>query len=432
MTTGQRRGILIAKWGKKNAIADVADMGGSWAMNKKRILNQIVRGGLFILVLSLGTLAALVAGESTGFALADLSGASVQAMATAAHGDVIYTSLVGGPQPSGIYRSTDNGRTWQIVSPGPGTAARVLAVNPADQSVLYAGTGSGSAALTNSLWFSDNAGQTWRQFAIGLPVSPDGLVPGVTALAVDQNQPNVLYVGTDGHGVYRFSVEPGDVGYELVGGISLITAHVNGLVVGPDSQVYALTNDGLFVTDGRTWQSINPPEKSVVSLAVAPDDPKQLYAGTASTGLYRSTDGGKTWERAEQGLYMIPGVPLRITAVTVDQQDPYRVVAAASYGVGSRIANEGLYESQDAGHTWRRLAGIESLVTQLTANQDVVYAATDGGLVRYGQPGWLGTARSLAHPSGIQILVLALTALLAVLVLIGRLEWVASRRTHAA
>jgi photosystem II stability/assembly factor-like uncharacterized protein len=402
-------------------------------MNKKQLFNRIVRAGLFTLILSLGTLAALIAGEATGFALADLSGASVQAMAVAAHGDVIYTSLVGGPQPSGIYRSEDNGRTWQVVSPGPGTAARVLAINPADQSVLYAGTGSGSAALTNSLWFSDNAGQTWHQFAIGLPVSPEGLVPGVTALAVDQSQPNVLYVGTDGHGVYRFSVEPGDAGYELVGGISLVTAHVNGLVVGPDSTVYALTNDGLFFTDGRAWQSINPPEKSVVSLAVAPDDPQRLYAGTASTGLYRSTDGGRTWEHVTQGLYMVPGVPLRITAVTVDQQNPYRVVAATAYGVGSQITNEGIYESQDAGHTWRRLAGANSLVTQLTANRGVVYAATDSGLARYGQlESWLATARSLAHPSGIQILVLALTIILAGLVLIGRLEWVAGRRAHLA
>jgi photosystem II stability/assembly factor-like uncharacterized protein len=304
--------------------------------------------------------------------------------------------------------------------------------------VLYAGTGAGSAALTNSLWFSDNAGQTWRQFSIGLPVSPEGLVPGVTALAVDQNQPNVLYVGTDGHGVYRFTVEPGDYGYELVGGISLVTAHVNGLVVGPDSAVYALTNDGLFFTDGRAWQSINPPEKSVVSLAVAPDDPRRLFAGTASTGLYRSTDGGRTWEQAMQGLYMIPGVPLRITAVAVDQQNPYRVVAAAAYGVGSQITNESIYESRDAGYTWRRLAGTNSLVTQLTANQGVVYAATAGGLARYGQTpaptaeSWFLAARSLAHPSGVQILVLALTAILAGLVLIGRLEWIAGRRTHTA
>jgi photosystem II stability/assembly factor-like uncharacterized protein len=402
------------------------------------MFNRIARGGLFILILSLGTLMALVAGEATGFALADLSGASVQAIATAAHGDVIYTSMVGGPQPTGIYRSDDNGRTWQVISPGPGTAARVLAVNPADQSVLYAGTGAGSAAMTNSLWYSDNAGQTWREFSIGLPVSPEGLIPGVTALAVDQNQPNVLYVGTDGHGVYRFAVEPGDYGYELIGGVSLATAHVNGLVVGPDSRIYALTNDGLFATDGRTWQKLVLPEQSVVSLAVAPDDPRRLYAGTASTGLYRSTDDGQTWERVTQGLYMIPGVPLRITAVAVDQQNPYRVVAAAAYGVGSQITNEGVYESRDAGYTWRRLAGTDSLVAQLHANRGLIYAATASGLVRYGQPAgsapdsWLLAARSLTHPSGIQVLVLALTAILAGLALIGRLEWIAGRRTQTA
>jgi hypothetical protein len=240
-------------------------------------------------------------------------------------------------------------------------------------------------------------------------------------------------VGTDGHGVYRFAAEPGDYGYELVGGVSLVTAHVNGLVVGPDSRVYALTNAGLFVTDGRTWQPVGLPEQAVISLAVAPDDPRRLYAGTASTGLYRSTDGGQTWERATHGLDLVPGVALRITALAVDQQNPDQVTAAAAYTVGSQSAILGIYTSQDSGYTWRKLAGTASTVTQLTANRGVVYAATADGLARYGQPeSWLSAARSLAHPSGIQMLVLALTALLAGLVLIGRLEWVAGRRTHTA
>jgi hypothetical protein len=135
---------------------------------------------------------------------------------------------------------------------------------------------------------------------------------------------------------------------------------------------------------------------------------------------------------------MIPGVPLRITAVAVDQQNPYRVVAAAAYGVGSQITNEGIYESRDAGYTWRRLAGADSLVAQLHANRGLIYAATASGLVRYGQPAgsapdsWLLAARSLTHPSGIQVLVLALTAILAGLALIGRLEWIAGRRAQTA
>jgi hypothetical protein len=122
----------------------------------------------------------------------------------------------------------------------------------------------------------------------------------------------------------------------------------------------------------------------------------------------------------------------------VDQQDPDHVTAAAAYTVGSQSANLGIYTSQDAGHTWRNLAETGNAVTQLAANRGVVYAATASGLARYGQTpvltpeSWLGAARSLAHPSGTQILVLALTVILAGLVLVGRLEWVAGRRAHTA
>jgi hypothetical protein len=129
---------------------------------------------------------------------------------------------------------------------------------------------------------------------------------------------------------------------------------------------------------------------------------------------------------------------LRITALAVDRQNPDQVVAAAAYTVGSQSANLGIYASQDAGHTWHKLAETSSLVTQLTANRGTVYAATASSLVRYGEaPGptpesWLLAARSLAHPSGTLVLVLALTVILAGLVLIGRLEWVAGRRTHTA
>jgi hypothetical protein len=54
-------------------------------MNKRRILNLIARSSLFILILSLGTVAALAVGERAGAALSDLSGAAVQAVATAAY-----------------------------------------------------------------------------------------------------------------------------------------------------------------------------------------------------------------------------------------------------------------------------------------------------------------------------------------------------------
>jgi photosystem II stability/assembly factor-like uncharacterized protein len=406
-------------------------------MNKKRILNLIARSGLFILILSLGTMAALAAGERAGAALPDVSGASVRAVAMAADA-VVYASMTGGPQPTGIYRSDDNGRTWQVVSPGPGVAVSALAVDPRNKMMLYAGTGGGAADTTYSLWFSQNGGITWHKFPLGLPVTPEGMIPGVTALAVDPNRPQVLYVGTDDHGVYRFDVERDSYGYELIGGVSLYNVHVNGLVVGGDSRLYALTNDGLYATSGNTWQKLSPPEQAVVSLAVAPDDPQRLYAGGASTGVYRSTDGGQSWERMDNGIDMIPGVALRVTALTVDEQDPQRVLAAAAYGLGDRLTPGGVYESRDAGATWRKLTETDGVITQLSISQGVIHAATAKGLVRFEEaiqpaPDFLRHVPGLlSRPTGIQILILLLTAGLAGLALVGRTEWVSGKHAPAA
>ena len=135
-------------------------------MKKIRVLNLVVRIVLFTLILSVGTLAALVTGESKGLALSDLSGGSVRAMAMGTQGHVVYAGLIGGHQPTGIYRSDDNGSTWQVVSSGPGVAVNALAVHPTNNAVLYAGTAGGPAATTDSLWRSDNGGQTWHRFVL--------------------------------------------------------------------------------------------------------------------------------------------------------------------------------------------------------------------------------------------------------------------------
>jgi photosystem II stability/assembly factor-like uncharacterized protein len=233
--------------------------------------------------------------------------------------------------------------------------------------------------------------------------------------------------------VYRFATEWDNYGYELLGGLSLNTVHVNRLVVGPQGRLYALTNDGLFVTDGDAWQTLSLPEQAV-SLAVAPDDPEQLYAGCVSTGLYRSTDGGQTWERLDNGLDMTAGAALRVTALAVDEGNPRHVVAATAYGVGSRFAAGDIYESQDRGHTWNKVAEAEGVVTQLTINQNVIYAATSSGLARYGTQAASSPTISLpdlsplANPSGVQVLILVLTAALAGLALTGRGEWVSGRQ----
>lgn len=406
-------------------------------MNKLSIVTLIAKMGLFSLILALGTMAMLVAGETKSLTLTDLSATSVQAMTTAANGDVLYAGATGDPHAAGIYRSDDSGRTWQVVSPGPGVTINTLAMNPANETMLYAGTAGGPMATATNLWRSDDHGQTWHKFGLSLPASPDRLIPAVTVLAVDPNRPEVLYVGTDGQGVYRFDLNR--VGYELVGGVSLYNAHVKSVVVGSNSRVYALTNSGLFVTKGGAWQRLEAVPEVLVSLAGAPSNPQVLYVGSASSGAYRSRDGGQTWESISAGLGLTPGAALRVTTLTVDEQDSQHLVVATAYGLGSHLAAAGIYESKDAGHQWAKLANLDELVTHLTFNKGAIYAATAKGLTRYGKPIEAAAVipplglRSLANPTITQVLILILTLTLAglVLVLIGQREWrLGLRRGH--
>jgi photosystem II stability/assembly factor-like uncharacterized protein len=401
-------------------------------------LNWLVRITLFVVILTLGTATALVSGETQGMAMADLSDASVHALATAAQGQTIYADVHGDATTAGIYRSNDNGLTWQAVSAGPGVPLNALAVHPANKQVLFAGAEGGPVATTSNLWRSDDGGHAWRKFYLSLPTNPDGLVPAVTALATDPQQAEVLYVGTAGQGVYRFDVGTDGHGYTLVGNVSLYDAYVKGLVIGSDSKVYALTNRGLFVNSGADWDKLETVPEASVSLVVAPGNPKTLYVGTPSSGIYRSQDGGKSWKSISAGLNIAPGVALRVTALAVDENDPDRVVAATAYGLGSKLAGGGVYESRDGGNQWAKLGETADVVEKLSINQGTVYAATSKGLTHYGEPSAedqpvipVPALQPLANPSGLQLAILILTLVMAGLVLVGRVEWLLRRVTVA-
>lgn len=399
---------------------------------KKRVLNLIVRILLSILILSLGAIAALVVGESRGLALADLSDTPIQALSATARGDILYAKLGGGLPPAGIYRSDDSGRIWQMVSSRPGWHVEALAVHPTNDRVLYAGTAGGPMATTDSLWRSDDGGRSWRKFNLNLPASPAGVIPAVTAMAVDPQQPEALYVGTAGQGVYRFDERR--LGYELLGGVSLYNAHVKGLAVGPDSRVYALTNEGLFALGGDSGHKLDALPETAVSLAVAASDPQTIYAGGPSGGAYRSSDGGQTWQSISNDLGLTPGAALRVTALAIDEHDAQHIVASTAYGLGSRLAGGGIYESHDGGRRWTKLGDTEDLVTRLIINEGGVYAATADGLAHYSGPTepapivpWFDLGR-LANPTGIQLFILVLAIGLTGLVLSSWLERVIERR----
>jgi hypothetical protein len=121
----------------------------------------------------------------------------------------------------------------------------------------------------------------------------------------------------------------------------------------------------------------------------------------------------------------------------VDEQNPEHVVVATAYGLGSQLAPAGLYESYAGGSNWQKLADLEEMVTALAVEQGGVYATTSRGLVRYGETETAaapaGSApgldlQPLANPNVTQVVILALTVLLAGLVLLGRMEWLLKLR----
>lgn len=390
---------------------------------KKNLLNLIVRVGLFIVILCLGTMVALMLDETEGLALADLSNRSLQTLTKVEPSEVLYAAGMDATTTSNIFRSEDRGRTWQQINFTPNQAINALAVHPLNESVLYAGTVGGPVETTNNLWRSEDGGQTWRKFFVSLPSQVGGMLPAVTALAIAPTQPDILYVGTDGQGISQFEVGQTGDGYRLADKTLLNYAHVKSIIADHESGLYVLTGEGIFVNNGINWEKLRDVPEPVISMAIDPNNTPVIYVGGVSSGVYRSGDGGKTWQNMSEGLGLIPGASLRVTALAVDEQDADHVVAATAYGLGKQIAAWGVYESRAAGEGWTKLGDTDDVVTSLTVDDGVVYATTAKGLKRYGEParkpGVVPDLRSLAHPSGPQILVLTLSLSLGGLALLA-------------
>jgi hypothetical protein len=155
--------------------------------------------------------------------------------------------------------------------------------------------------------------------------------------------------------------------------------------------------------------------------------------------VFRSLDGGQSWQPAGAGIAVLPGAALRVTALAVDKDNPNHVVAATALGLGGRLVGDAVYESQNAGEAWTKSAEVQGLISQVTIDQGVIYAASASGLRRYGEqasrPGpVIGVPlrwTALSNPTGIQVLILVLTVAVAAVALAWRKEWLMRRREVA-
>jgi photosystem II stability/assembly factor-like uncharacterized protein len=277
---------------------------------------------------------------------------------------------------------------------GPGnTGGRVvdLAVVESRPATFYVATASGG------LWKTANNGASWA------PVFEREATVSLGAVAVSPSNPDVIWLGT-GEANARNSVSWGDGVYRSTDGGKTWqnrglrdTQHIGRIVIHPTNPdiVYvaalghvwgANRERGLYKTadGGKTWQQVKflDADTGFIDLAMDPSDPDTLYATAYRVrrdafsggnpaeqygplaGLYKTTDGGKTWSRLSKGL---PARPIGRCGLAVYRKDPrilYAVVQTdltalrreTEWGQPAKAndapATGGVFRSADRGETW--------------------------------------------------------------------------------
>src|SRR2546425_3305865 len=286
--------------------------------------------------------------------------------------DEFYFGHVNG----GVWKTKDAGRTWfPIFDDQPVASIGALAVAPSAPDVIYAGTGEStlrdSTGFGNGVYKSTDAGRTWTH--LGLDETQH-----IGKIAVDPRNPDVVFVAAIGH---------------------LYAAN-------PDRGVFR-SRDG-----GRTWQKVLYKDENVgaIEVVIDPTEPRVVYAGLWNTrrppwftyaptngpggGIYKSTDGGSTWRQLTAGL---PPAGIGRTGIAIAPSNPRRVYAVVDCLVPDPNApappppapgrpapppgQGGVFRSDDAGGTWRRISADQALWGRGWYFEKIAVDPKDAGLV---------------------------------------------------
>lgn len=310
-----------------------------------------------------------------------------------------------GPTRSGAYDvSLYDALEWRNIGPERGGRSIAVAGSASRPFEYYFG------ATGGGLWKTTDGGQDWE------PVTDEALnSSSVGAVAVCEADPDVVYLGMgevelrgnimQGDGVYK-STDAGETWQHLgleatqaIGRVRIDPNDCNRVFVAALGHPFGPNPErGIFrsLDGGQTWEKVLFVSDSTgaVDLSMDPNNPNVLYAGFwqvyrkpwmlssggAESGIFKSTDGGDTWTEltANPGL---PEPPIGKIGVAVSPADPNRVYALIEARGG------GVYRSDDGGASWehvnedRKLRQRAFYYTRIYAdpqNADVVYALNTG------------------------------------------------------
>ncbi len=306
-----------------------------------------------------------------------------------AQNPTVYVGTVG----QSVWRSADGGESWKKTTKGMFSESdiRVIAVDPNDTSILFAGTEAGlyrsknggdewdrleSGLNDRQIWSmaidpqnsntiyvgtcpsaffrSDDGGDSWKQLTVELAEDCGSIIPRVTTMIIDPEDSQTVYAGIeiDGMRVSRDGGETWEVGNE---GLSSLDVHGLTVVPGETKTLVAATNNDVCITtDLVNWTPLQvrdhfpwPYCRSALYLSASSN---RVYVGAGNGppgdqgGLFYTSDLGETWERADFG----GNSNSTIWAVVHNPAVSDWIIA---YSVSGQI-----YRSTDNGKSWEKLA----------------------------------------------------------------------------
>jgi len=261
-----------------------------------------------------------------------------------------------------------NAMEFRLVGPFRGGRATAIAGVVQDPMIYYMGA-------TGGVWKTTDAGESWKNIS-------DGFfnIASVGAITVSESDPNVIYVGmgeapvrgvmtSHGDGVYK-STDGGktwsNIGLEKIRQISKIVVHPTNpdvLIVGGQGSPYGATSDrGIYRSEdgGANWTKVHYVDENsgVSDLSMDMTNPRIVYAaywdhrrfpwqvqsGGPGSGIYKSVDTGKTWQKLSEGLPKETMGKIGISVSRANSEIVWAIIEAE---------DGGLYRSDDAGKNWR-------------------------------------------------------------------------------